>query len=74
MFDSRNHMSIFSNIITLPLSIYRDCIFLISPSTTHRYYVSRECFVSTDDSQSTTAFLHTLNKVLVTNLQCLRII
>ena len=33
MFDSRNHMSIFSNIITLPLSIYRDCIFLISPST-----------------------------------------
>ena len=33
MFESGNHMSIFSDIVTLLVSIYRDCVLLISPST-----------------------------------------
>ena len=35
MFDSGNHMSIFSDIMTLLVSIYRDFVLLISPSTTY---------------------------------------
>ena len=37
MFDSGNHMLIFSDIMTLLVSIYRDCVLLISPSTTQKF-------------------------------------
>ena len=33
-------MSIFRDIMALLVSIYRDCIFLISPSTSRVYYVN----------------------------------
>ena len=37
VFDSGNHMSIFSDIMTLLVSIYRDFVLLISPSTMGEY-------------------------------------